>query len=422
MDANLQQLINLVRKGDLETVKNFLSSHKINLNQVKQTAEREVTPLMVACMNGHLDVIQLLLEKGAAVDFMGCSALMEAVVWEKVDVMKLLIEHGQKSNIIFKRLDRVLERVVESGKLDMVRLLIKSGAHVTNTDFLIQAVKAEHIDMVKLLVQEGTKVNGMNPYKESALTVGCEAGKVEMVKALLPKGAMSMPDSSKFDSVQAFALDRASGFTFGTVNNRTMNNTGLFDSYSYKVSPVNIAVFHGHLELVQWFLEEGVEVPCGALFLSITYNVGIGITQLLLKHGADANLTGRGGWSALMQASYFGKVETVELLLNCGAEVNVQNDDGQFALLYVSKAMQAIASSQHRGRQGRYIIETIRTQFALLEVAKLLLEKGADANLVSDNGETTSQLVSYQGVMYRMPRSPWAQYKTLAYSSISYSL
>ena len=58
----------------MESAKKFLStSPEIDLNKVIQTRQSssgsELTPLMLACKLGHLKMMELLIEKGADVNF-----------------------------------------------------------------------------------------------------------------------------------------------------------------------------------------------------------------------------------------------------------------------------------------------------------------------------------------------------------------
>lgn len=294
---SLQELINLVRGGGVESVRSFLSSHDIDLNQVKRSSTQrgrmtETTPLIVACVRGDLKMIQLLLQEGAKVDFQanegneGWSALKRAFVDGRVEVVKLLIENG--------------------------------------------ALAAD------------LKVNGENP-----LCISCKKGDLGMVKALLAKGVRI--DSSGFPKHSA-------------------RGTHYYHwKYSYVACPVNIAVCFGHVQLVKWLLEEGAEVPYGALFLAITLKqrsdvmieilqhhgadvaiylekdghwscpmqasgVSDNMFEILLEHGADVNMKGDGGWSVLMQASLFGHSGMVDMLLKKGADVNLQSEGKEFAL------------------------------------------------------------------------------------------
>ena len=64
------------------------------------------TPLMAACLNGHLDLIRLLISRGAEVDLQNErreTALMKVITLartfeqsEKLEVIKILLEHKAK--------------------------------------------------------------------------------------------------------------------------------------------------------------------------------------------------------------------------------------------------------------------------------------------------------------------------------------
>lgn len=89
------EFIGYVRRGDVESAKKFLSIHEIDLNQ--SSSETELTPLMLACKQGHLEMIKLLIAKGADMNFLtrSCkSTLIIAVEKRKLDVVRLLIHRG----------------------------------------------------------------------------------------------------------------------------------------------------------------------------------------------------------------------------------------------------------------------------------------------------------------------------------------
>ena len=56
--------------------------------------EDGVTPLFVACQQGHVDVARLLLDNGAEVDRNGATPLFVACQNGHVDAARLLLEHG----------------------------------------------------------------------------------------------------------------------------------------------------------------------------------------------------------------------------------------------------------------------------------------------------------------------------------------
>lgn len=296
-------MIKNVESGDVKSVENFLSSHdhEIDLNQ----EWNGVTPLLVASKCGHLDIIELLLQKGAEVDFQtgkGVCALMKAFEVRKAEVVKLLIENGAQRSI--------------------------------------------------------------NIGEKFLLTISCEEGDVEMVKALLAKGVHINP--SDFPS-----------------HNLSVEGRGWY--YSYVASPVNTAVDCGHFELVEWLLEQDVEVPSGALFLAISKK-NSKMVEILLKYSAEVNVEGKCGWTALMQASYYGKSSIVKMLLGNGAKVDLQT---------TAKT------------EMRYVISLYETEeFALalaaerayVDVVRLLLEGGAQVNLKGSGGCTALHKVLHYAV------------------------
>jgi ankyrin repeat protein len=80
------------RTGDVETMKQLLDGgHKID--QVKQG---EATPLIIACREGHVDAVKLLLMRGAEADreYSEGTPLGMACKYAHGDVEQLLIEHG----------------------------------------------------------------------------------------------------------------------------------------------------------------------------------------------------------------------------------------------------------------------------------------------------------------------------------------
>lgn len=303
--------MNIVSKGDVESARTFLSSHQIDLNHVKKLESgTELTLLMLACKNGHLEMMELLIEKGAEVNFSTTRPVRSALML-----------------------------AVEERNLGAVKLLLRHGAQVT------------------------TKRD-----EACALTIACGQGDIEMVQTLLPNGLKSVNLSEVVPYMYSGNLSSRYGMP-------------QFGSYSYPMSPVNIAIKAGHLELLTWLLDAGAEVPIGALHLAISERTSSSpssnsdMVKILVRHGATVNETGKYS-SALMIASYYGDTKIVQELLEKGANVNYKNGANNFALWIA-------AMEGHT------------------EVAKLLLGRSANVNLIGGKEEVSI----LQGVMdcYKMP-------------------
>ena len=97
---------------------------------------------------------------------------------------------------------------------------------------------------------------------------------------------------------------------------------------------------------------------------------------------------GNVGWTALMYAAAFGRPSDVRALLAKGADPNVRNDDGATALMYavddVDKTRMLLdhgAKSNVRSGEGRTALMIAASGRSSYQVAKLLLERGADATV-----------------------------------------
>jgi ankyrin repeat protein len=129
------------------------------------------------------------------------------------------------------------------------------------------------------------------------------------------------------------------------------------------------AASEDHIELVAWLLEQGAAVDEGnnygytALWLA-SYHGCTAVVRRLIKAGADWTSASNDGWTPLMIASTNGHHELVRCLLDrpgAAKGINHRAPNGKTALWWAC----------YRGRG---------------EVARALLERGADASIASSDG------------------------------------
>jgi ankyrin repeat protein len=94
------------------------------------------------------------------------------------------------------------------------------------------------------------------------------------------------------------------------------------------------------------------------------------LSLLLLDGGAQVNMQGEGGTSALHLASKMGNMETVRVLLDHGAQVNMQDDGGMSALHLAASKMGSI------------------------EIVRVLLDRGAQVNMQRCDGRSALHISS----------------------------
>lgn len=89
------------------------------------------TALMNAAINGHTDVVEALLAHGAQVNAKGkrgFTALMWAAQYGYPDTIKVLLSHGAKVNMKSDLGDTALSRATDNGHTEVVQMLKKAGA------------------------------------------------------------------------------------------------------------------------------------------------------------------------------------------------------------------------------------------------------------------------------------------------------
>ncbi|KAH8804087.1 hypothetical protein DL96DRAFT_1686730 [Flagelloscypha sp. PMI_526] len=137
------------------------------------------------------------------------------------------------------------------------------------------------------------------------------------------------------------------------------------------LSPLQGACARGHLEVVQFLVEQGADVNVDKRVSETALQAATRfkrheIVQFLVEKGADVNAVGGKYGTALQVATECGSLPLVQLLVENGADVNL------FGGMYET-ALHAAA------RHGS------------LEIVKFLVEKGADVNAVGGERETALQ-------------------------------
>ena len=113
-------------QGNLPAVQ-FLLSHGVNINQLG--GQRKHSPLQVAAVNGHANIMELLLVRGATIPNNPATPLIISSVFSgSVPAVKLLIDHGMSVNC-HSSLNMTPLYVACSKSVEMVRTLLRAGAN-----------------------------------------------------------------------------------------------------------------------------------------------------------------------------------------------------------------------------------------------------------------------------------------------------
>ena len=163
-----------------------------------------------------------------------------------------------------------------------------------------------------------------------------------------------------------------------------MESTSLFlyaTSSRSSATPLYYAALCGFQDLVEHLV---IKYPqhvnaCGGYFRTSLFSAlgrrHFQTAELLRRNGADADVRGCMGRTPLHSAAWYGDFEMVRLLLNYKADANARSDKGWTSLHYVSQG--------HLGSLTPHVYRSLR------DVARLLLEHGADVN-AQVSGSVTS--------------------------------
>jgi serine/threonine-protein phosphatase 6 regulatory ankyrin repeat subunit B len=141
------ELHDFAERGDLDEVRRLLDSGV----PVDALDEGDETALHGAAAFGHTEVLQLLLERGAAVDQTDDdqfqTALMTAAGNGHLGAVEVLLEHGADCNAADDYGETVLVRAAGSGNAQLVLALLAAGADPSQPGELsrLPHEEAEHL-------------------------------------------------------------------------------------------------------------------------------------------------------------------------------------------------------------------------------------------------------------------------------------
>jgi len=361
--AATTEVADAAMRGDREAVRAAIARRAdVNLPQVDGS-----TALHWAVDRDDLEMVDALIRAGATVTARtreGVLPLQLAAINGSAPIIDRLLKAGADVNApLTPAGDTAVMMAARTGATSALRVLAEAGANVNakeswgGTTALMWAVSEGHTDAAKLLVAAGADVNARSNYVAAANGRGFEGR--------TPVAGRADPKSEEF----------ASGW----------------------LTPLMLAAREGEPELARVLVDAGADVNAvagdgkTALALSI-FNGNYEVASLLVDRKADVNKADAQRFTPLFWAVDRRNMETapnfpwmvtvdplplIRKLLDAGADPNALVNN----------------TPRARMREGspRIVFATalMRAAFAAdLELVKLLLARGADASIISRDGET----------------------------------
>ena len=244
-------------------------------------------------------------------------------------------------------LDEMLSLACRQGKLDIVQLLLQSGAHVNHRNKagntpLLEACSQGHVNVANYLLENGSKIDTPTEATlDSALTWACTLGNTNIVNALLYKKA-DVEHRTK-DGCTALMFACLAGHKEVAEKLLDANSEINVESASNKDSPLTFACWKGHCDVVELLLKRSANIEHRTKegFSPLMFAALGGHTKVarkLLEHNAQVNIpSGSNNDIPLTSACWKGHTEVVQLLLEFSSNIEHRTKDGCTPLMLAAR-------------------------------------------------------------------------------------
>jgi formylglycine-generating enzyme required for sulfatase activity len=191
MGQDRQEFLRAVQLGDAAAVRERLVQ-----GTDPDAAVEQITPLTIAAADGHVAIVDMLLDAGAKIEgATSLSPLRLAADKGQSEVVRLLLRRGAKVDVADSDGWTALMWASRGGHLAIVEALLASGADINRTiidkgaNALHLAAQNGHLPVVRALIARGAAVDAVEARGATPLHLAVNRGHPEVVQFLLDHGA-----------------------------------------------------------------------------------------------------------------------------------------------------------------------------------------------------------------------------------------
>ncbi|XP_067654386.1 ankyrin repeat domain-containing protein 50-like [Haliotis asinina] len=321
------------------------------------------TAVMLAAEDGHKDVVELLVDKGADVSLVdeagdnvlhcacrgGNKELVKYILSNKMvdidsrgyrdktpvmtagqsghkEVVELLVKHGANLLLRDERGDNILHLACKRGRLDVVKYIISlhkldidRGGFKKKTPVML-AGQGGHKEVVEVLVKHGANLLLRDERGDNILHLACWEGHLGVVKYIISLHKMDI-DKGGFEKKTPVMLAGEGGHK-EVVEVLVTDGANLALRNSDYNNILHLTSYGGYVDVVKYVLSQRVvDIDSrGWKRRTAVMIAGMeghkGLVELYVKHGAKLSLTDRVGDNILHLACKRGRLDVVKYIIS----------------------------------------------------------------------------------------------------------
>jgi ankyrin repeat protein len=354
-----------VRRGEIDDVRAALDA---GMDPSVRDPLIKTPALGLAITQGHDDVAQLLIERGADVAASsGNSALLHfAAEFSSVHIVKMMLDRGAPIHARDARLETPLHHAASRGHVDIAGALLDAGASVETACYaagrvpLHIAAEKGNLELCALLLERGAQIDVKDERSWTSL--------------------MRATNASQFDACR-FLLDGGAD-----VNARAPSG----------ISALQVAADNGNVEIGRMLIDYGAEIDHAAYStpraLDKAARQGHDVfCKMLIEAGANPSIGKHSALSALGIAAASGEPDVCAVLIAMGCDLNVGSGTGNSPLHLAAQSLELEAcrvliaggADVNFANKEHTALHAVATDSGI-EIARLLVAAGADPSFVPD--------------------------------------